>query len=84
VDLNLKGFSRRSIQLTLFDMNNDELKHILIAYKSTNIGLQEAHDEILSLFNIISPDDPTQIDEGKYKELMRALYPKDNSKYFKR
>lgn len=34
-------------------MENTELKHILIAYKSTNIGLQQAHDEILRLFNVV-------------------------------
>ncbi len=33
-------------------MENTELKHILIAYKSTNIGLQQAHDEILALFSV--------------------------------
>lgn len=34
-------------------MENTELKHILISYKSTNIGLQQAHDEILRLFNVV-------------------------------
>lgn len=34
-------------------MENTELKHILIAYKSTNIGLQQAHDEILRLFSVV-------------------------------
>lgn len=34
-------------------MKNTELKHILIAYKSTNIGLQQAHDEILRLFSVV-------------------------------
>jgi hypothetical protein len=34
-------------------MENIELKHILIAYKSTNIGLQQAHDEILRLFSVV-------------------------------
>lgn len=34
-------------------MENTELKHLLIAYKSTNIGLQQAHDEILRLFNVV-------------------------------
>ena len=34
-------------------MENTELKHILIAYKSTNIGLQQTHDEILRLFNAV-------------------------------
>lgn len=34
-------------------MENTELKHILIAYKSTNIGLQQAHDEILRLYNVV-------------------------------
>lgn len=33
-------------------MENNELKHILIYYKSNNIGLQQAHDEILRLFNV--------------------------------
>lgn len=33
-------------------MENTELKHILIAYKSTNIRLQQAHDEILRLFSV--------------------------------
>ena len=33
-------------------MENTELKHILIAYKSNNIGLQQAYDEILSLFSV--------------------------------
>jgi hypothetical protein len=33
-------------------MENNELKHLLIAYKSTVIGLQTAHDEILSLFSV--------------------------------
>ena len=30
-------------------MENTELKHILIEYKTTNIRLQEAHDKILQL-----------------------------------
>lgn len=30
----------------------DEIKHILIAYKSTNIGLHEAANEILILFGV--------------------------------
>jgi hypothetical protein len=34
-------------------MENTELKHILVAYKSTNIGLQQAHDEILRLFSVV-------------------------------
>jgi hypothetical protein len=34
-------------------MENNELKHLLIAYKSTVIGLQTAHDEILSLLNVV-------------------------------
>lgn len=34
-------------------MENTELKNILIAYKSTNIGLQQAHDEILRLFSVV-------------------------------
>ena len=36
-------------------MENNELKHLLIAYKSTVIGLQTAHDEILSLFSVVVP-----------------------------
>ncbi|MFT5347800.1 MAG: hypothetical protein ACI9M3_000834 [Bacteroidia bacterium] len=34
-------------------MENNELKHLLIAYKSTVIGLQTTHDEILSLFSVV-------------------------------
>ncbi len=37
---------------TKLNMENTELKHILVAYKSTNIGLQQAHDEILRLFAV--------------------------------
>ena len=37
-------------------MENTELKHILIAYKSTNIRLQQAHDEILRLFGVMESD----------------------------
>ena len=33
-------------------MENNELKHLLIAYKSTVIGLQTTHDGILSLFSV--------------------------------
>ena len=42
-------------------MENIELKHILIAYKSTNIGLQQAHDEILRQFAVM-PSLPTDED----------------------
>jgi hypothetical protein len=35
-------------------MQNNELKHLLIAYKSTVIGLQTTHDEILSLFGVVA------------------------------
>lgn len=35
------------------NMENTKLKHILIAYKSTNIELQQAHDVILRLFNVV-------------------------------
>jgi hypothetical protein len=36
-------------------MENNELKHLLMAYKSTVIGLQTAHDEILSLLSVVVP-----------------------------
>lgn len=48
-------------------MENSELKNILIAYKSTNIGLQQAHNEILNLFSIskkyetLTPSDIVEI-----------------------
>lgn len=45
-------------------MENTELKHILVAYKSTNIGLQQAYDEILQLFSIV----------GQSEQLKKCLY----------
>jgi len=62
-------------------MISDELKHILIAYKSTNIGLQQAHDEIMNLL-VYNPEN--RISDREYYNLLKQLYPKDNSKKFRR
>lgn len=40
-------------------MENTELKHLLIAYKSNNIGLQQAHDEIIALFEFANNSSTT-------------------------
>lgn len=40
-------------------MENTELKHLLIAYKSNNIGLQQAHDEIIALFEFANNESTT-------------------------
>lgn len=34
-------------------IENTKLKHILIAYKNTAIELQQTHDKILHLFNVV-------------------------------
>lgn len=54
-------------------MENTELKHILIAYKSTNIGLQQAHDEILRLFNVVGRSEQLNADSNKNDAA--KLYP---------
>ena len=68
-------------------MDNTELKHILIAYKSTNIGLQQAHDEILRLFSVVGLSEQLSdcaVTDKELEDLMKVLYPKDNSKRFRR
>jgi len=49
-----------------------------------NRQLDEQHRQVLDLFDVSGQLPPTQMTDKEYKELMKVLYPKDNSKKFRR
>lgn len=58
-------------------MENTELKHLLIAYKSNNIGLQQAHDEIMALFEFAN-NKSTTIHYSEYHQDIMKDHLNDN------
>ena len=44
----------------------------------------EQHRQVLDLLAVSGQLPPLQINDKEYKDLMKVLYPKDNSKKFRR
>ena len=66
--------------------NKQEIIRIIKKYRDTEY-LDTAADEILRLFSVVGRSEqlpPNPITDKEHKELMKALYPKDNSKRFRR
>jgi len=64
-----------------------QLYEILRALQKGEIGTDLAHLQILRLFSVVGRSEqlpPNPIADKEHKDLMKALYPKDNSKRFRR
>ena len=65
-------------------MLKTEIKKVLYRFLQDGISSDEAAQQVLDLFAVSGQLPPSQISDKEYKKLMKALYPKDRSKKFRR
>ena len=64
-----------------------EIAGVLKYFSDEALTTDEAIDSILRLFSVVWRSEqlpPNSITDKEHKDLMKALYPKDNSKRFRR